>query len=366
MEYKAIRKKRNRFLSCFILLALIVFVLAGIGLYLTDWYNNAIYQPNSPSTEAVAFTVAPGDSLVNIADSLEEKGLIKSKDALRIYLRLNNLSPNIKAGEYSIQKNLNVPQLIEIFEDGVFKPAIWITIKEGLRNEDIGSLINSKLSESGVQKNFDYNEFLSIVNTPSNYNFSDEANEFLKLTKPLDKPLTGFLFPDTYRIDTDSDAMEVIETMILNLKKRMEDNLIDVTNVTTSQNQLQNFYEALTLASIIEKESGQNDDATIISGIFHNRLEANYMLESDATVNFATGKNVPGASFEDLQIDSPYNTYKYTGLTPTPINNPGIRAIKASLNPANTDYFYFRHDSNGNIHYSVTFQQHQQSIFTNP
>src|SRR5690606_23951046 len=248
MEYKAIRKKRNRFLSCFILLALIVFVLAGIGLYLTDWYNNAIYQPNSPSTEAVAFTVAPGDSLVNIADSLEEKGLIKSKDALRIYLRLNNLSPNIKAGEYSIQKNLNVPQLIEIFEDGVFKPAIWITIKEGLRNEDIGSLINSKLSESGVQKNFDYNEFLSIVNTPSNNNFSDEANEFLRLTKPLDKPLTCFLFPDTYKIDTDSDAMEVIETMILNLKKRMEDNLIDVTNVTTSQNQLQNFYEALTLA----------------------------------------------------------------------------------------------------------------------
>ena len=365
MKKNKVEKKRSLFAKIFIVIAILLLGILIAIFFITDWYNTSIYSTSETHSE-VEFRVNTGDSLVNIADTLEEKGLIKSKDALRLYLRLNNLSPNIKAGDYLLNTNQSVPQLIEIFEAGAFKPSVWVTIKEGLKNESIGEILNSSLIEGGERKKFDYDEFINLVENPGQATFSEEVTNFLKDNKPNDKPLTGYLFPDTYRINSDADAKEVIEILVMNLKTRLDENSIQTDSIFWDTSIVRNFYEALTLASILEKESGRDDDIKMVSGVFYNRLSENYPLQSDATVNFATGKNERGASFKDLEIDSPYNTYKYAGLPPTPINNPGIRSIDAAVEPKETNYYFFWHSSQNKIYFAVTYDEHQRNIRNYP
>lgn len=364
-EPKHIRKKRNKFHKLFVISILLILIALFGGALTLNWYNDAIYK-SSNNTDEVEFQVSEGDTLVNLAEELENNGVLKNKDALKIYLRLNSISPNIKAGSYLLQKNLTVPQLIEILENGVFKPSVWVTIQEGLWNEDIAEILNSELSKGGDTKKFSSPEFLSIMSNPDSEIFSKEVQSFLDSAKPKGKPLTGYLFPDTYRINSDATSMEVVEAMILNFKKRLSDNEIDPKNVMLNSSRTTDFYEALILATVLEKEAGRDDDIGLVSGVFHNRLAQNYPLQSDATVNFATGKNERGASFEDLKIDSPYNTYKYAGLPPTPINNPGIRSLKAAINPSDTNYFFFWHSSENKIYFAVTYDEHQRNIYRYP
>lgn len=364
-ENKQTKKKRGKFFKIFIAFLAIALALTVVAVIFVTWYNNAIYTPMDGEAE-ISFRVESGASLVNIADDLETAGVIKSKDALKLYLRLNNLDPVIKAGDYDFEGDLTVPELIEVLEAGTFKPATQVTVQEGLLNEDIAEIFTSELSSAGDNKEFSSTEFLDIIANPNNYDFSEEVDQFLAIAKPADKPLGGYLFPDTYNVGTDATAQNIIEMMILNLQKRLKDNDIDPTEVATNQSTLSNFYEVLTLASIIEREAGRNDDASVVSSVFHNRLAANYPLQADSTVNFVTGKNDAGVLISDTKIDSPYNTYKYSGLPPTPINNPGIRSIKAAMNPADTDYFFFWHSSTGQVYFAVTYEQHQANIRNYP
>lgn len=359
-------KKRRKATKIFGLIGIFLIILVGGSFVALNWYNNAIYTPVGGSQE-IEFIVEEGDSLVSIAEELENTNIIRSADALRIFLRLNNLSPNIKVGTYTLRQDLTIPEIINIFEQGVFKASVAITVREGLWDEDIAEIFNSALSDAGSEKRFSTLEFLEIVKSPDSVEFSSEVEEFLSRAKPSGKPLTGYLFPDTYRVNNDADAKEVIEVMVLNLNRRLNDNLIDPTNIFLNQDQLRSFYESLVLASILEREAGREDPIETVSGVFHNRLRDNFPLQSDATVNFATGKNVRGASFEDLEVDSPYNTYKYSGLPPTPINNPGIRSIKASITPEDTDFFFFWHASQTNkIYFGRTFEEHQANIRNYP
>jgi len=126
---------------------------------------------------------------------------------------------------------------------------------------------------------------------------------------------------------------------------------------------LKNFYQALTLASIIQRESGKAADDPLISGIFHNRLDDNYPLQSDATINFALNNSDPNISVPDTHVDSPYNTYQHAGLPPTPICEPSMSAIVAALRPTKTDYYFFLYDKSGNGHFAINYQQHQINIY---
>ncbi len=360
---KQFKKDRTLLKSCFLLVAIVLVV--GIAAYIvtTSWYNDAIFQPYSSSTEEVLIEVPEGESLTNLAKTLEAKGLIKSELAVRVYLRLNNLLPNIRYGTYSIAKNQTVLQIIDTLEKGEFKAAIWVTIKEGLRYEQIADILDIRFAEGGSEVRFNKTLFLDIAEHPDNYIFDNkDVTQLLKTTKPAGNPLRGYLYPDTYRFDIDATSQQVVETLISNLNKKLKENNIDVSNVLNPNSQLKSFYQALILASILEKEANGSDDRELISGIFHNRLEDKYLLQADSTVNFITGKLDPGVLIEDTKIDSPYNTYKYTGLPPTPISNPGIATIKAALNPKKTKFYFFVHDSKGNVYYAETFLKHQDNI----
>ncbi len=359
---KKFAKKTSKIKSCMLLIFTLIVILIVAGFGLATWYDKQVYQSLSDSTDEVQITVKNGDNLLSIAPNLKSSGLLSSEEVLKVYLRLNNLAPNIKAGSYSIPKNVNIPELINILEKGVFKSAVWVTIPEGFSDAKISDLLKTKFIEAGKEAKFDYDLFNKVVKNPDNYKFKEEVQQFLNKYKPNGKPLTGVLYPDTYRFDVDATSQIVIETLISNLQKRLKDNNIDIENITAKQAEIKNIYEAITLASIIEKEAAFDADRPNVSSVFHNRLKVNYPLESDITIHYITGNEDGFVSLQDLKIDSPYNTYKYAGLTPTPINNPGISSIKAAVEPANTKYFYFLYDTSRKVYYAVTFAEHQENV----
>ncbi len=193
-----------------------------------------------------------------------------------------------------------------------------------------------------------------------------DSSAYPLITRPNSKSLEGYLFPDTYRFTKNSTPEEVITKMLENFSARVA--TLGIEDPTEKHNGL-SLYEIIILASIIEKESGGEgattgelslqEERNLVASVFYNRMAIGQGLESDATVNYVTGKSTPGVSLKDLEVDSPYNTYKYAGLPPGPICNPSLGSIKAALQPAKSDYFYFLHKQpSGQVDFSRTFQEH--------
>ncbi|MEO6728699.1 MAG: endolytic transglycosylase MltG [Candidatus Dojkabacteria bacterium] len=353
---KQAQEKKGKFQSCFtILIVIAILILAGAFIVYTT-YNNALYSPASSSTETVSITVAEGDTLSSIAKTLQDKGLISNSEILKLYLKINNIDPKIKVGVYTIPKNKTAMEIIDILEKGVLNPGIRVTLKEGLRYKQIATIVAETLGTGAV---FSENEFNSIAEAPDQIAFNSDISSFLTLYKPAGVSLEGFLYPDTYEFSQEQTTQDIVEKMLENFIKKVNDN-INLNNLNLTQSNITTLYQGLTLGSIIEKEASKTDDRAEISGVFNNRLGADILLQSDATVNYITGKNDPGVDNSDTEIDSPYNTYKYTGLPPTPIDNPRIESIIASLYPNKTVYLYFFHTDDGQTFYSETFAEHQQ------
>ncbi len=188
-------------------------------------------------------------------------------------------------------------------------------------------------------------------------------------SKPAAADLEGFIFPDTYFIPQSVPSSTNISSIII--QKTLDNFSQKFTPQMQAQAAAHNLtvYQAVILASIIEKETGRDATTTdakaqlqtdrgMISGIFYNRLNSGMPLQSDATINFITGKNEPSVSTEETQIDSPYNTYKYAGLPPGPICNPSLSSLEAAVNPTPSDYYYFLSAPDGTIIYSKTYSEH--------
>ena len=239
---------------------------------------------------------------------------------------------------------------------------ISITLIEGWSNKEIGDY----LQKQGIVTSVDFLQTIKSYDTT-------EYDSFLP--KEAKGKLQGFLYPDTYRlfkstadrsITPAAVASEQILTKLLNnFKIKLPK---DAENLAKKQGL--SLYEAITLASIVENETGRNaftaeqkakldEERKIIAGIFYNRLNSGVALQSDATINYITNKKDPAVSQADLEISSPYNTYRNKGLPPTPISNPSLSSILAVLEPAKTDYFYFLHKQpSGEAVYSKTFEEH--------
>ncbi len=216
-----------------------------------------------------------------------------------------------------------------------------------------------------------------FLETTKNFN----ASAYRMVNKPSDASLEGYLFPDTYRFAKGSTPDDVINKMLENFSARVSSLGVDSAGqdfviagyedleVVGGDNQAGlSLYDVLTLASIIEKEGGGKgpmslaEERALISGVFYNRLLIGQGLESDATVNYITGKNTPGVSLRDTEINSPYNTYRYAGLPPGPIGVPSLGSIQAALRPTKSDFYYFLHrQPSGEVVFSKTFSEHTQA-----
>lgn len=325
----------------FIALAIIA-TLAALFMYVSAGFRRPIL-----ASQPTFFTVRPGASLSKVAAELEEKGIIPSAFLLRLLARLENAGP-VQAADYQFLPGISLKELYyDLVEGKSLSPERQVTLVEGWTLEQIADA----LEQAGIIA--DKAAFLQAA-TENTARFVAKF-DFLK-DKPAEASLEGYLFPDTYRFFPASEPDVVIEKLLGNFGSKLGD---DVRAAIRTSGR--NIHEAITLASIIEKEVRTPQEMKTVAGIFKNRLDIGMALQADSTVNYLTKSGRDRSTFEDLAIDSPYNTYKYAGLPPGPISNPGLNAIMAAAAPAETTYFYFLTDSEGRVYYAKTLEEHNEN-----
>ena len=331
----------KKIITIFLVLVSLLFVVGIAGfVYIQSNINTPHNVQDNIKKE---FVIQSGESVQQIADNLEGRNLIKRADFFKFYVWKEKLVGKLQAGNYELSSAMPIAEMVDLFIGGKIKSAeIKITIPEGFLNKEIDErLASNNLIKKGEFIKFDEDNNLDL----SKY-------EFLK-DKPENSGLQGYYFPDTYIYYKDSTIESVVKKMLANFDNKLSQ---DLREEIESQNK--SIFEVIILASIIEKEAGFVEDMGKVASVFQNRLDIGKALESDATINYITGSGRAQSTYDDLEIDSPYNTYKYPGLPPAPISNPGINAIKAAIYPEETDYFYFLTAKNGESFFSVTYDEH--------
>lgn len=339
-----IDNKKRKFSFFKIVFGLIfVFLIAGGGYF---YYNTGAYDKNS--TKEIVVDIPSGSSTKKIAQILYDKNLIKSKLVFEINSKLSNKSKDFKAGKYKLSQNQTNNEIIQIIASGkVFNDGIKVTFPEGLTfKETVDILVKNNLG--------DKEKFYELINSPKD--FYDEF-EFLNESDIIS--LEGFLYPSTYYFDKNSSEKEVLCVMLNQFKKIYNETLKqEITNSKTTLT----LQEIINLASIVEKEAVLDKDRAVIASVFFNRLDIDMPLQSDATVQYAFEERKERVYYKDLEVDSPYNSYKYKGLPPTPIANPSIKSIEAVIYPEKTDYLYFVADVDGSTNFSKTYDEHLKYV----
>lgn len=245
------------------------------------------------------------------------------------YLKYRNEGKGIKAGYYELKGNLNMKELIDVLEEGKDK-VFRLTIPEGYSVAEIAELLEKmgKIDKDKFYKTFNEIEF--PYPTP-NGNFE------------------GYLYPETYYIPENYDERLILRTLLREfLKKFPPENYPNK----------EEFYQKLIMASILEREAKLDKEKPLMASVFYNRIDKGMKLASDATVNFVYNYKKKRMYYKDLEIDSPYNTYKYKGLPPAPISNPSVVSVEAAYNPAKTDYLFFVAKGDGGHFFSKTYREH--------
>jgi len=334
IDSKPIRKK---------IIALIIVVLIVIlGVCFLGYYFYQVHWPANDFLLEKEFKIEKGQGVNEISKNLKQAGLIQSSLVFETYLWLHKKEGDLQAGNYVLRTNMSVKELASHLNVGLVDNEREIVIIEGWKNVDIANY----LDDQGVA---DRDDFLART---KNRGDLQEKYSFLKNTITLE----GFLFPDTYRIFRDAEIDVIIEKMLANF----DDKLADILRQDIAE-QGKSIYEIITMASIIEKEVHQEGDRRLVADIFYKRLKIDMPLQSDATVNYVTGKKTTRPSYDDTRTDSLYNTYKYKGLPPGPICNPGLDAIMAAIYPQENDYWFFLTTKEGTVIYGKDAEEHSEN-----
>ena len=340
------KRPRSRALGCLQLFVIILFLLPaalGIpGVLAYNWVDHQLHQPANPSNSKVRFVVTPGSSFHEVADTLHRAGLIDSVTVFDLYARYKHLDRNVQAGAYELSRNLNMVQILEALQTAI-PEEIFITVPEGYTIKKTAAL----LDQGNVIKGSDYTA--QAVAGQFNYDFLKDL--------PPGTSLEGFLFPDTYLIPRTGTAKQLISLQLDAFKKRWT----DTRKAQAAQRRL-TAQQVVNIASMIEREALFDVDRPLVASVIYNRLQAGWALDIDATVLYAKGVWQSTVTTDDRKINSPYNTYLHTGLPPGPIANPGIKAIDAALQPAQTGYFFYLSDKQGHNHYAKTNEEFAQLL----
>lgn len=329
-------------LTVFILFAV---VIGGGALYV---YTNL--QPvNSVSVEPVRVEIPSGATPKKIATILEENGLIRSGFIYSYYLKWkgDGVSSRLQAGTYDFVPGTSLEELTNKMVQGVVVQVDTkrITIPEGWNVNQIADY----LSGEGLVNRDTFIQEINVGNF--SYDFLSEITQ----EEGANYRLEGFLFPDTYDVPKGASEHEIIDMMLRNFDKKVTAEIR-----TGFEQQRLSFYDAITLASIVEREVILDEERPIVAGVFYNRMEDHIRLESCATVQYVLGKQKDVITFDDLEVESPYNTYKHDGLPPGPIGNPGLASIQSVAAPQDNDYYFFvtKKDGSKSHHFSRTYEEH--------
>ncbi|MFA5026678.1 MAG: endolytic transglycosylase MltG [Candidatus Methylomirabilota bacterium] len=328
-----------------------ILILAGAGSFIA--YNSLFGAPQA-GAEAERFIVPLDAKNQDVVQKLHEQGFIKSEWGFKYALQENKRNYLIQPGGYKISKSMNAWQIANALKEPYMK---WVVIPEGLRKEQIAELIGDELGWDQEAKKKWVGNYTSMK--------YDE--------------IEGVYFPDTYLLPKDETGLQIADRLRAKFNEKFQPYADKFVEANIKWN------TALKLASIVQREAAGKSDMPLIAGILWNRLlnDPSMKLEIDATVQYArdsvihygkapadvqlSGYTSQGSWWtpiktEDIKIDSPYNTYLNKGLPPHPICNPGIEAINAVLNSAETKCLYYLHDSSGQIHCSETYEEHQANI----
>lgn len=283
----------------------------------------------------VEISIPQGASVDQVAGILLQKGLIDHPVLFRWAVRVMGADTKIQAGNMALSSGQSLVELIQSLARAK-SIGISATFREGLTSMEIAAILHERLG-------IDSTEFMNVVR-------DEKFVAELGLSGPS---LEGYLFPDTYLFSTTTDARRIARRMVANWKMHLPDAADDLARAMNMS-----VHEVMTLASIVEWETMAKSEARTISSVYHNRLRKGMMLQADPTVSYALGKGPSRLFYSDLKVDSPYNTYKYTGLPPGPINNPGRFAIDAALRPEKTSYLFFVAQGDGTHAFTTTFNDH--------
>ena len=312
------------------------------------WYDGLLTQPLDLSGADQSFTVEVGESVDAVANHLQSVGLIKDAEALRTYMIYAGMDTSMQAGEYKLSTAMSAMDIARQLQDATPEEVTFVVLP-GWRLEEIAA----SLPTSGLPVTAD--EFLTVAKAPpSDYDFLAGENS-----------IEGFVYPDSYIFSRKISGKEMISDVLRNFSAHLT---LDLKNGFERQGLT--VYQAVTLASMVERESVQEEEQPLIASVYLNRLKIGMKLDADPTVQYAIGYNflqqswwTNPLSLLDLQVNSVYNTYKYPGLPPTPIANPSLGALHAVAFPSETTYYFFRAkcDGSGFHEFAETFDEHLQN-----
>lgn len=324
---KADSKSRSRSIATLIGLVLVAGVLGVIYLI----YATAT-SDNGSVGEPVTITVAEGDTLSVVADKLKEADVIKSATGFKLEARLQGGGTQIKPGEYTFGPNMEGDEILTELTANRPPPTFALTVPEGLTIEQTAQVVSE---QSEIRA-----DAFEAAARETDYGYAFLENPEIETTE-------GYLFPKRYEFEEGTEAVGVVNRML-------EQYLIETQDLEFSEVQSEfglNEYELVTVASLIEREAANAEERPLVASVIYNRLEREMPLQIDATIQYARGEPKERLSLEDLEIDSPYNTYKNSGLPPGPIASPSLASLKAALAPADTDYLYYVLEKDGEEHF---------------
>lgn len=326
-------RKQNYPLFLKVIPPLIILFLAVLFVYRSQ------VSPISPdSTQYQNFIIQKGQTLDSIASDLVEQKLIRSVPAFKLQVMISGLSRQIQAGDFSLSPSMSLSEIASALTHGTSDRRV--TLLEGWRREQMAYEIQSVLEANNPDYAFDSDQFVTQT-----------------------KNLEGHLYPDTYYLPKGSTTQQVIDLLTQNFAQKTQD-LANNSGLSDSQ--------ALILASLLERESFSDAEKPVIAGILLNRLNADWPLQVDATVQYVkTTSSCKSLDCDwwpnditraDIDLNSAFNTYSHPGLPPAPISNPSVSSIKAIYNPTPNSYWFYLHDNSGQIHYSSTIEEHNQNV----
>ena len=292
----------------------------------------------SDNTQPQVFEVKSGMTLKQVSQELFRQNLIRSANAFQAIALIQDKEKLIKVGEYYISPSMLPAEILQRITSG--KTVLHsITIPEGYRITEIANLLEEKdLADKNI--------------------FLQEAKNVELLEGIPTSSLEGYLFPDTYHFGKRTTEATIINKMVETFKERA----LKQEFLKRAEDLGFSYHEIITLASLIEKETGKDSERKQISSVFHNRLKKNMLLQTDPTVIYVIDIFDGNIRKRDLNIDSPYNTYRYKGLPPGPIANPGLKSIIAALYPATTSNLYFVSKQDGSHKFSATLNEHNRAV----
>jgi UPF0755 protein len=349
LEHQSEARIVRRIVMIISIVTILTIVFIGGGGYL--YIKSALEPIDEKSKVQKTVEIPIGSSVTGISERLEANGIIKNAKVFKYYVKLKN-EAGFMAGEYQLSPSMAIPEIVSRLKTGkvLQEAAFNLTIPEGKQLKEIAQIMGKAINkpEEEVFNRLNDQTFIkSLMAKYPNLLTTDILNPNVKY------PLEGYLFPATYPFYKQNPTIEEMVTTMLNHTQK-----VLAPYAEKSKEKELSLHQLLTMSSLIEEEATKKADRKKISSVFYNRIEQGMPLQTDPTVLYAQGKHKERVLYEDLEVDSPYNTYQNIGLPPGPISNAGEESIEAALQPDDTKFLYFLATGDGTVLFSSTLEEH--------